>query len=180
MLHQKYKTLFAKYEVNTPLRLAHFLGQIVHESNLQPIEENLNYSASGLIRVFRKYFTDLEAIQFQRQPKKIANRVYANRMGNVAQNDGYHFRGRGFIQITGRENYTKLSNDTDIDFINNPDLLLTEANALLSALWYWNKNGLNRFADKDDVITITKRINGGTIGLNDRIKKVNKWKQLLK
>jgi putative chitinase len=101
-------------------------------------------------------------------------------MGNVGSNDGYNFRGRGFIQITGRENYTKLSNDTDIDFINNPDLLLTEANALLSALWYWNKNGLNRFADKDDVITITKRINGGTIGLNDRIKKVNKWKQLIK
>ncbi len=179
MLHQKYKTLFAKYSVTTPLRIAHFMAQIEHESNLKPIEENLNYSASGLIRVFRRYFTDLEAIQFQRQPQKIANRVYANRMGNVASNDGYHFRGRGFIQITGRENYTKLSKDTDIDFVNNPDLLLQEPNALLSALWFWNSRGLNKFADNDDILTITKRINGGTIGLNDRKAKLSKWKKLI-
>ncbi len=179
MLHQKYKTLFTKYGLTTPLRIAHFMAQIDHESNLKPIEENLNYSASGLIRVFRKYFTDLEAIQFQRKPQMIANRVYANRMGNVAPNDGYHFRGRGFIQITGRENYTKLSNDTNIDFINNPDLLLTEPNALLSALWFWNSRGLNKFADNDDIVTITKRINGGTIGLNDRKAKLSKWKKLI-
>lgn len=179
-LQEKYKSLFDKYGLTTPLRKAHFLAQIEHESNFKPIEENLNYSASGLIRVFRKYFTDLEAIQFQRKQEAIANRVYDNRMGNINTGDGYKFRGRGFIQITGRENYTKLSNDTDIDFINNPDLLLQEPNALLSALWFWNSKGLNKFADSDDILTITKRINGGTIGLSDRKAKLSKWKNILK
>lgn len=177
ILQEKYKNLLNKYGVNTPLRLAHFFAQIEHESSLKPISENLNYSASGLIRVFRKYFTDLEAIKYANKPKEIANRVYANRMGNVKSNDGYDFRGRGFIQITGRYNYTRLSKDTGIDFVNNPDLLLEEANAMISALWFWNKNGLNNFADNDDIITITKRINGGKNGLEHRIQLLNKYKK---
>lgn len=182
LLQKKYKTILELYGVNTPLRLSHFFSQISHESGLKPISENLNYSEDGLLNTFGKYFNKTNVKLYARKPEKIANRVYANRMGNgnESSGEGWKFRGRGFIQITGRENYTKLSNDTEIDFINNPDLLLTEPNALLSALWYWNSRGLNKFADKDDVITITKRINGGTIGLNYRIKKVNKYKQLLK
>jgi putative chitinase len=181
MLHTKYPTLFKQYGVTTPLRIAHFLGQLEHESNLTPISENLNYSSSGLIRVFRKYFTDLESIQFQRQPQKIANRVYANRMGNgnEASGDGWKYRGRGFIQLTGKSNYSELSKAVGIDFVANPDLLLDEPNALISALWFWNKHNLNKFADGNDIVSITKKINGGTIGLNDRIKKVNKWHKLL-
>jgi putative chitinase len=182
MLHLKYKTLFDRYAINTPLRIAHFLGQLEHESNLKPVSENLNYSSSGLIRTFRKYFTDLEAIQFQRKPERIANRVYANRMGNgnEASGDGWRYRGRGFIQLTGKSNYVALSRDLQIDFVKNPDLLLQEPNALLSALWFWNRNNLNRLADKDDVRGVTRVINGGFNGLDDRIKKVNKWKQVLK
>lgn len=181
MLHQKYKSLFDKYGLNTSLRLAHFLGQMEHESNLKPISENLNYGASGLIRVFRKYFTDLEAIQFQRKPEQIANRVYANRMenGNEASGDGWKYRGRGFIQLTGKSNYAELSKAVGIDFVKNPDLLLEEANALIAALWFWNKNKLNVLADKNDVRGITRVINGGFNGLEDRISKVNTWKSKL-
>lgn len=185
MLHQKYKTLFNKYGVNTPLRIAHFLGQIEHESGLKPISENLNYDGDGLLKIFKKYFDKMtinELALYVRNPQKIANRVYANRMGNGTEKsgDGWKYRGRGFIQLTGKNNYIELSKDTGIDFVNNPDLLLDEANALIGALWFWNSRGLNKFADNDDIITITKRINGGNIGLNDRIKKVNKWKQILK
>lgn len=178
-LQQKYKSLFEKYSVNTPLRIAHFMAQIEHESNLKPISENLNYSASGLIRVFRKYFTDLEAINYANQPQKIANRVYANRMGNGNEksNEGWLYRGRGFIQITGKENYFRLANDTDIDCFKNPDLLLEEANAMISVLWFWNLKGLNKLADKDDVLGITKKINGGTNGLAHRKELLTKWKK---
>ena len=178
-LNQKYKSLLDKSGINTPLRLAHFFGQLDHESGLKPISENLNYSASGLIRVFRKYFTDLEAIKYQRQPEKIANIVYANRMGNVSDGDGWKYRGRGFIQLTGRSNYAQLTKDTGINFIDNPDALLDEANAMIGAIWFWNKNGLSNLADKNDITSITKRINGGNIGFSDRVAKVNKWKQIL-
>ena len=166
----KYKMLLNSYGVNTKLRLAHFMAQIEHESGLKPIAENLNYSANGLRKTFKKYFTDLEAIKYQRKPELIANRVYANRMGNGndASGDGWKFRGRGFIQITGKNNYILLSKDTRIDFLNNPDLLLIEANAMISALWFWKKNNLNFWADRDDINTITKKINGGYNGLSHR------------
>lgn len=169
-LATKYKSLLNSYGINTKLRLAHFFAQIEHESGLKPIAENLNYSANGLRKTFGKYFTDLEAIKYQRKPELIANRVYANRMGNgnEASGDGFKFRGRGFIQITGKNNYILLSKDTRIDFLNNPDLLLIEANAMISALWFWNKNNLNIWADKDDINTITKKINGGFNGLSHR------------
>lgn len=180
-LYEKYKTLLEKNGINTKLRLAHFLGQIEHESNFKPIAENLNYSALGLSKTFAKYFNTEEAEKYARQPERIANKVYANRMGNGDENsgEGWKYRGRGFIQITGKENYFRLSNDTDIDFLHNPDLLLEEANSMISALWFWNLKGLSALADKDDVKGITKKINGGLNGLEDRIYKVNKWKRKL-
>lgn len=175
-LSKKYKTLLNKYQINTPLRLAHFFAQIAHESNLKPISENLNYSAQGLLNTFSKYFKSLEeANKYARKPEAIANKVYANRMGNgdETSGEGWKYRGRGLIQITGKDNYKALSRDTGIDYVNNPDLLLTEADSMISALWYWNKINANSKADKDDIIAITKAINGGTNGLEHR-------KQLLK
>lgn len=175
----KYKSLLEKYKVNTQLRRSHFFAQLKHESDLTPISENLNYSAERLLKIFPKYFKTLEiAKQYARKPEKIANRVYANRMGNgdEASGDGWKFRGRGFIQITGKDNYTKLSKATKIDYLNNPDLLLNEADSMISALWYWNTNNLNKYADLDDLGTITKKINGGFNGLDDRKKWLNHYK----
>jgi putative chitinase len=169
-LQDKYKTLFERYGLTTKLRIAHFMAQIEHESGLKPISENLNYSSSGLIRVFRKYFTDLDAINYANQPKRIANRVYANRIGNGDEisGEGWKYRGRGFLQITGKENYFRLANDTDLDCLKNPDLLLEEPNAMISALWFWNLKELNKLADKNDIVSITKRINGGLNGIEHR------------
>ena len=176
-LQTKYKTILDLYEVNTKLRLAHFFSQISHESGLKPISENLNYSAQGLIQTFSKYFTTTEALIFARRPEKIANRVYANRMGNGDEKsgDGWKYRGRGFIQITGKINYFQLANDTDLDCLKNPDLLLQEANAMISALWFWNKAGLNKLADKNDIKGITRKINGVTIGLAHRQELLKKY-----
>jgi putative chitinase len=154
------------------------MAQIDHESGLKPISENLNYSSKGLNTTFKKYFPTIElANLYQRQPQKIANKVYANRMGNgdEASGHGFLYRGRGFLQITGKDNYTMLSKDTRIDFLNNPDLLLQEANALIGALWFWNKNNLNNLADKNDIIGITKKINGGLNGIEDRKLKLKKY-----
>lgn len=180
-LYQKYKSLFDKYGVNTKLRISNFMGQIEHESHLKPISENLNYSADGLLKIFPKYFDKETASIFARNPKEIANRVYANRMGNgcSASNDGWDYRGRGFIQLTGKENYHNFSKDTGIDALNNPDLLLEEANAMIAALWFWNKNNLNALADKNDVTGITKRINGGVNGLAERKALVAKYQKQL-
>jgi len=188
-LQEKYKTLMNSYCVNTKLRIAHFITQIEHESGLKPISENLSYSRLGLLNTFSKYFTDdildkdgtIKVIgtarKYARQPEKIANRVYANRMGNGDEQseDGWKYRGRGFIQITGKENYLKLTQDTNIDFFNNPDLLLIEANAMLSALWFWNLKGLNKLADKNDVVGITKKINGGLNGIEHRKELLKKY-----
>ena len=176
-LQTKYKTILDLYEVNTKLRLAHFFSQISHESGLKPISENLNYSAQGLIQTFSKYFTTTEALIFARKPEKIANRVYANRMGNGDEKsgDGWKYRGRGFIQITGKINYFQLANDTDLDCLKNPDLLLQEANAMISALWFWNKAGLNKLADKNDIKGITRKINGGYNGLEHRTELLKKY-----
>ena len=179
ILQQKYKSLFEKYELNTPLRIAHFMAQIEHESGLKPISENFNYSADRLRVIFPKYFLSKEeALWYERKPELIANRVYANRMGNgnYASGEGWKYRGRGFIQITGKENYYHLHIDTDLDCLKNPDLLLEEANAMISALWFWNLKGLNKLADKDDIIGITKRINGGLNGLEHRKELLIKYK----
>jgi len=178
-LASKYKTLLDKYEVNTPLRLAHFFAQAHHESGLKPISENLNYTAQRLCQVFPKYF-DAEKIAelYAKKPNLIANRVYANRMGNgdESSGDGYNYRGRGFFQITGKENYQKLSRDTGIDFVSSPHILLTEANSMVSALWYWNRINGNKLADKNDIKGITKSINGGYNGMHHREQLLIKYK----
>jgi len=177
MIH-KYKSLLYKYSVNTPLRLAHFMAQIEHESGLKPISENLNYSAKGLQLTFPKYFPTIAiANYYARKPEAIANIVYGKRMGNTETGDGWKYRGRGFIQITGKGNYMMLARETGLDCLNNPDLLLQEENSMLSALWFWNKHNLNRLADKDDINGITKVINGGFNGLAHRQKLLLKWKK---
>lgn len=176
----------AKFQINTPLRLAHFLAQCGHESGgFRVTQENLNYSAKGLMGIFKKYFpTQSLAESYQRQPQKIANKVYANRMdnGSEASGDGFKFRGRGYIQLTGRANYTAFGKAINEDIANNPDVVSGKY-ALLSAAWFWSKNGLNKLADggsTDQVVTsITKRVNGGTIGLADRIKHFKEYHHLL-
>ena len=176
----------AKFQINTPLRLAHFLAQCGHESGgFKVTQENLNYSAKGLAGIFKKYFpTEAVATPYARQPQKIANKVYANRManGSEASGDGYKFRGRGYIQLTGRDNYTQFGKAIGEDIASNPDAVSSNY-ALLSAAWFWSKNGLNKLADGgagDTVVTsITKRVNGGTIGLPDRIKHFKEYYQLL-
>ncbi len=176
----------AKFNINTPLRLPHFLAQCGHESGgFKVTQENLNYSAKGLMGIFKKYFpTQQLAEAYQRQPQKIANKVYASRMdnGSEASGDGYKFRGRGYIQLTGRANYTAFGKAINEDIANNPDVVSGKY-ALLSAAWFWSKNGLNTLADggsSDQVVTsITKRVNGGTIGLPDRIKHFKEYYHLL-
>jgi putative chitinase len=175
--------VLAKYNINTPLRIQHFLAQIYTESGgLTVFKENLNYSNTGLRRVFGKYFTELQALQYQRQPEKIANRVYANRLGNGPESsgDGWKYRGKGAIQITGKANYQSLSNDLGIDFVTNPQLLETIPYSIISAGWYWDKAKLNVIADKDDVMAVSKKVNGGTNGLQERIKWLEHFKKVIK
>lgn len=191
-LTAKYASLFNKFNVNTPLRLAHFIGQMTAESNLKPIEENLRYSENRLVEVFRKYFTPILAKQYAMQPAKIANRVYANRMGNGDEQsgDGYRFRGRGMLMITGKNNYKALTdwakkNGVDADYLNNPDLLLRESDSIISALWYWSVNNINQYADKDDILSVSRIINVGNAksnvtphGMQNRIIATNKFKKV--
>lgn len=174
-----------RYNINTPNRIRAFLSQIGHESGqLSAVVENLNYSAKALRSVFGKYFkTDAEAEQYARKPEAIANVVYANRMGNgdTESGDGWKYRGRGLIQLTGKNNYDKATNEMyalplGVDFVDEPDLLATPGYAAQSAAWYWETNGLNALADQlggaDDTEVfkaITKRINGGYKGLDDRL-----------
>lgn len=176
----------AKFQINTPLRLAHFLAQCGHESGgFKATQENLNYSAKGLMGIFKKYFpTEALANAYQRNPQKIANKVYANRManGDEASGDGFKFRGRGYIQLTGKANYTAFGKAIGEDVVSNPDVVSGKY-ALLSAAWFWSNNGLNKLADGGStdavVTTITKRVNGGTIGLADRIKHFKEYYHLL-
>jgi putative chitinase len=155
-----------------PKRIAGFLAQIAHESGgFNFIIENLNYSADGLRKIFSKYFPTAElAAQYARQPDKIANRVYANRMlnGNESSGDGFKFRGRGLIQLTGRDNYTRFATALDMSIEETINYLETPNGAVVSAGWFWDNNNLNSYCDKNDFIGLTKRINGGTIGLSDR------------
>ena len=176
----------SKFEINTPLRLAHFLAQCGHESGgFKITQENLNYSAKGLNGIFKKYFPTLDsAVPYERKPQMIANKVYGGRMGNgtEASGDGWKFHGRGFIQLTGKDNYTAFSKSIGVDCVTNPDLVATQY-ALASAAWFFNKNGLHKLADGGandaTVTTITKRVNGGTIGLPDRIAHFNEFYKLL-
>lgn len=176
--------ILPEYQINTNLRLCHFLAQIIHESgHLKYNQENLNYSAKALRSVFGKYFpTDALAEQYARKPEKIANRVYANRMGNGDEDsgDGWLRRGRGLIQLTGTDNYKACSKALNIDLMKNPDLIVSNAEVCVkTACWYWSVNNLNKYADIDDIKTITKRINGGYNGLEDRTKILNTAKKVL-
>lgn len=160
------------YEINTKNRIAGFLAQVAHESGgFNFVKENLNYGAKGLMTTFKKYFpTEEIATQYERKPEKIANRVYANRManGDEASGDGFKFRGRGLIQLTGRSNYQRFANDLEVSLDDCVEYLETPEGAVASAGWFWDSNKLNRFCDNNDFVTLTKRINGGTIGLEDR------------
>ena len=175
-----------KFAINTPLRLAHFLAQTGHESGgFKFKSENLNYSAEILRKVFPKYFPDiLVAKQYERKPEAIASRVYGGRMGNgpEATKEGFKFKGRGYIQLTGKDNYKAFDATVDDDILANPDLVATKY-PLLSAAWFWNSRKLNAIADQgatDEVVTkITKLVNGGTIGLADRIKHFKEYNNLL-
>ena len=168
------KTLLEEYEINTPKRIAAFMAQCGHESGgFVFLSENLNYSAQGLMRVFPKYFPTLElAKQYERNPQKIASRVYANRMGNgdEASQEGYVYRGRGLIQVTGKDNYFWFASSLEITPQEAAEYMQTFEGAAQSACWYWETTKLNALADAGDILTMTKRINGGTIGLEDRKK----------
>ena len=175
-------TVLPKYGVNTPLRLAGFLAQTAHESgDFKSIEENLNYSAEGLIKTWPTRFNTNNTKAYARKPEAIANKVYADRMGNgnEASGDGWKFRGRGIKQLTGRDNYTQFAKAIGITAEEATEYCSTKRGAVESAAWFWKTNNLNRFADADDIVGLTKAINGGTIGLADRKKKYSIAKTVL-
>ena len=172
--------ILPEYDINTPQRVAAFIAQCAHESGgFKALKENLNYKAVTLRKIFPKYFpTDEMAAQYAAMPNKqeaIANLVYANRMGNGAPEtgDGYRYCGRGLIQLTGKDNYTWFAASLEIPVEEAAEYLQTFEGAVQSACWFWETNNLNQWADKGDILTLTKRINGGTIGLDDRIKHYN-------
>lgn len=175
--HKALEQLLPDYEINTPQRIAAFVAQCAHESGgFMVLTENLNYRWQSLRKVFPKYFPDDAIAQdYASRPNKqeaIANRVYSSRMGNgdEASGDGWRFRGRGLIQLTGRHNYTWFAASLEISPEEATEYLTTFEGAAQSACWFWETNKLNQWADKGDILTLTKRINGGTIGLDDRIK----------
>jgi putative chitinase len=185
IVYEQIPIVINKYNINTPLRLVHFLGQCSHESGVfKSVSENLNYSADGLKKVFGKYFPGDLANQYARKPEKIASRVYANRMGNGDEStkEGWIFRGRGYIQLTGKNNYKLFSESIGEDLISNPDLVATKY-PLVSAAWFFDRNKLNFISDKglsDLVIKeLTKRINGGFNGLEHRISETKRFARLL-
>ena len=180
--HNALEQLLPDYDINTPQRIASFIAQCAHESgNFTALKENLNYKWETLRRLFPKYFpTDELAKDYASRPNRqeaIANRIYAGRMGNgdESSGDGFRYCGRGLIQLTGRSNYQAFADSIEVDgrplnIDEVPEYLATFEGALQSACWYWETSGLNKFADADDILGMTKRINGGVIGLNDRIK----------
>lgn len=195
----KYQTLFINNNINTVLRISHFLGQANHESpGLKPKRENLNYSVDGLLKTFGRHRISYEdALLYGRTSSRpanqqmIANCIYGGQwgksnLGNIKPNDGWDFRGGGIFQITGRYNYEKLTKDTGIDFINNPERITNEADSLIAAIWYWNMRGLNKYADLDNIDYISDLINlgkitpkyGDSIGFEDRKNQVNNFKRI--
>ncbi len=166
--------ILPEYGIDSPERVAAFVAQCAHESGgFKFLKENLNYKAESLMRTFPKYFPDMSTAKaYEKQPEKIANRVYANRMGNgdEASGDGFKYLGRGLIQLTGKNNYTIFAASIDTPLDQIPEYLQTFEGAIQSACWFWEQNNLNQWADKKDILTLTKRINGGTIGLEDRKK----------
>jgi len=174
---------FAKYDISTPLRQAAFIGQCAHESNnFTRLEEGLNYSASRLMAVWPSRFPTLEAAApYANNPEKLADKVYGGRadLGNKEDGDGFKFHGRGCIQLTGRDSYERCGEAIGVDLIGQPNLLVEPLYACLSAGWFWNKKGLNALADAQEYGQMTRRINGGLVGLDDRIVKITKAKQVL-
>jgi len=175
--YEALEQLLPDYDINTPQRVAAFIAQCAHESgNFRLIKENLNYKAESLCRVWPRYFPTIDiARQYAQQPERIANRAYANRMGNGPEEsgDGWKFCGRGLIQLTGKDNYTRYAQSLEIGLDEASEHLTTFEGCVQSAAWFWEANNLNQWADKGDILTLTKRINGGTIGLEDRIKHYN-------
>ena len=174
---------FIKYNISTTQRQASFIGQCQHESNnFRTLEENLHYSADGLMRTWPSRFPSADvAQQYANNPEKIANKVYAGRMGNGDEEsgDGWAYHGRGLIQLTGRDNYSACGASLGFALLTNPELLLQPKSACLSAGWFWGKRGLNSLADSNNIEEMTKRINGGVLGLEDRISKIKAAKQIL-
>ena len=179
---------FERFNILTPRQQAAFIGQCGHESaNFRALEENLNYRAATLLKLFPRTprrpwgFTPEEAAAYERQPRKIANRIYGNRMNNrdEASGDGFRFRGRGILQLTGAANYHHASKALGVDFIMEPDLVATPQYAALTAGWFWDTQKLNPLAESGNTLALTKKINGGTIGLDDRIKHTNEALALL-
>jgi putative chitinase len=173
---------FQRFGIITPAQQASWIGQCGHEcGNFRILEENLNYRAPTLLKLFPKTpkrqwgFTPEEAAAYEKQPQKIANRIYSNRMGNrdEASGDGWRFRGSGFLQLTGHSNFYHAGQALGVDFVMQPELVRTPMYAAQTAGWFWQTHKLNQYADSGDFLTMTKRINGGTIGLEDRIKHIN-------
>jgi len=179
------EVVMREFNISNPFRLAHFLAQTAHESgNFKHVRENLNYSAEGLIKVFPKYFSKETALWYARKPEAIANVVYGNRMGNGDKNsgDGWRYRGRGFLGLTGKTNYKAFGDFIGVDLVKDPDLVATKY-ALTSAAWFFEKRGLWKICDNgmsdDIVVRVSKLINGGTIGLTDRRSKTKVFSDLL-
>lgn len=199
-LSQKYKSLLDKNWINTPLRLAHFFAQADHESGLKPKRESLNYSVEGVLNTFNskksKRISQTQAYDYGRSAnhpanqEAIANIVYGGKwgrenLGNTEPGDGWKYRGRGIFQITGRSNYQMLtdwakSKRLSADYVNNPDLLLNEADSMIAAIWYWNKRGINNFADQDNVLAVSKIINLGSATADGTPKHLEERKEKLK
>jgi len=180
--HEGICQTFEIYEINNPRRQAAFLAQCGHESGgLRLTEENLNYKAEALTRLWPKRFPPDVAARYARNPEMIANRAYCDRMGNGPESsgEGWAYRGRGLIQLTGKANYIACSDALGIDLVSEPDLVAQNPVAVLSAGWFWDRNGLNALADAEDILAMTKRINGGTIGLEDRKKHYEHMKHVL-
>ena len=173
--------VFVKYDLDTSKRQAAFIGQCAVESaNFTRLQENLNYSAQRLTQVWPSRFPNISMAEpYANNPEKLADFVYAGRMGNLQDGDGWKFHGRGLIQLTGRENYANCGSGVGVDLIDNPDLLLTPQYAVLSAGWYWNRKQLNLLADTQEYGVMTRRINGGLTGLDERIAKITKALQVL-
>jgi putative chitinase len=171
--HHAMEQCLPDYDINTPRRIAAFVAQCAHESGgFRFLTENLNYRAESLVKTWPRYFNAGNAGSYARNPQRIANRAYANRMGNgdEASGDGWRFCGRGLIQLTGRSNYQAFADSIETDINDIPDYLATFEGAVQSACWFWETNNLNKWADLGDIVTLTKRINGGTLGLDDRMK----------
>jgi putative chitinase len=171
--HHAMEQCLPDYDINTPRRVAAFVAQCAHESGgFRFLTENLNYRAESLVKTWPRYFNTGNAGSYARNPQRIANRAYADRMGNgnEASGDGWRFCGRGLIQLTGRSNYQAFADSIETDINDIPDYLATFEGAVQSACWFWETNNLNKWADLGDIVTLTKRINGGTLGLDDRMK----------